>query len=121
MSLDEPLLFSMAICFRHFYFVAWCSLCLELLCKHSKHYIILIGHNIFIAAFVEVQISRCENNNNNHTAHTAHAPTKMFTGVNKILFSGPPTRFFVLDSKLFGFLHFCSMSGLHSSVGQVIN
>ena len=70
MSLDEPLLFSMAICFRHFYFVAWCSLCLVLLCKHSKHYIILIliGHDIFIA-FVKVQMSWCENNNNNHTAH----------------------------------------------------
>ena len=29
--------------------------------------------------------------------------------------------FLVPESKLFGFLHFCGMSGLPSSVGQVIN
>ena len=67
-------------------------------------------------------MSWCKNNNNNHTAHAPKlGPTEMFTGVNKILFSGPPTRFWAPESKLFDFLHFCRLSGLPSSVGQVIN
>ena len=65
-------------------------------------------------------MSRC--NNNNHTAHAPkQRPTEMFPGVNKILFSAPKIVFLVPESKLFGFLHFCGMSGLPSSVGQVIN
>ena len=72
------------------------------------------GHNIFIC-LVEIQMSLCKNNNNNHTAHAPkQRPTEMFTGVNKILFSGPPNCFLVPESKLFDFLHFQGLSGLPS-------
>ena len=98
----------------------------HLYCVDGVHFILSCyvnttdGHNIFIC-LVEIQMSLCKNNNNNHTAHAPkQRPTEMFTGVNKILFSGPPNCFLVPESKLFGFLHFCRLSGLLSSVGQVI-